>query len=269
MQHATAVLDILHGLIGRSLVSTTVCEGIADVLETVARLAREAAEAGAAAAVAVGEAQRHAENLVEVLGAAGLWEKMDEESKSDKQRASRKNEAKDSDSSEDEKEPWEEHAEWVCIIQKLNGEVLALQQELRGLVITDPALIHAVSPPQKESLFAVVAELLAQARHAVSRSWYAQWVTHESAAPKAFNDLVEASLAFVTSASLWDKIAVPSIDSRILRLAALLDCRLLCTLLREDLFEHVLQLASKDEAPCLEARFAAVTSAMTVGFVSG
>ena len=27
--------------------------------------------------------------------------------------------------------------------------------------------------------------------------WYAQWVTHECTAPMAFNDLVEASLAFV------------------------------------------------------------------------
>ena len=33
MQHATAVLDMLHGLIGRSLVSTTVCEGISDCPE--------------------------------------------------------------------------------------------------------------------------------------------------------------------------------------------------------------------------------------------
>merc|ERR1719456_2136143 len=83
VKHATAVLDMLHGLIGHTEVPASVCDGIADVLDTVARLAREAAEAGAAATVTIGEAQRHAENLVEVLGAAGLWEKIDAESKSD------------------------------------------------------------------------------------------------------------------------------------------------------------------------------------------
>merc|ERR1719478_626281 len=81
MKHAAAVLDTLHGLIGHATVPSSVCDGIADVLDTVSRLAREAAESGAAAAVAVGEAQRYAENLVEVLGAAGLWEKMATEEK--------------------------------------------------------------------------------------------------------------------------------------------------------------------------------------------
>merc|ERR1712216_578635 len=142
--------------------------------------------------------------------------------------------------------------------QKLNGEVLTLQQELRGLVNVDPALIPAVSPAQKDALFAIVAELLGQARHGISRAWYAQWVKDDSKSePSTFPDLVEAALGFVMSASSWEKVAIPSIDARLLRLAALVDSGLLCTMLQEDLFQHALQLASKDEAVSLEARFTA------------
>jgi curved DNA-binding protein CbpA len=273
IKHATAVLDMLHGLIGRMDVPASVCDGMADCLETVARLAREAAEAGAAAATAVGEAQRHAQNLVEVLGAAGLWEKIDAETKSDQdKKAKRKDgdEAPCEESSDEEKEPWEQHAEWVFLLQKLNGEVGTLQQELRGLVSTDPALIQAVNPPQKEALFAIVAELLAHARHAASRAWYAQWLTSGDPAdePATFPDLVETALAFISSASSWERIAVPSIDARLIRLAALVDSVLLCTMMQEDLFQHTLQLASKEDAPLLEARFAAIVQAIKMGFVS-
>lgn len=269
MKHATAFLDMLQGLIGRDVVPISVCEGIAEVLETISRLAREAAESGAAAAVAVGEVQRHAENLVEVLGAAGLWEKIQNKSEDSKKSKDREGkEVKDDDSSEEEKEPWQEHADWVLTLQKINGEVVTLQQELRSLVGQDPALIPVVTPAQKEALFAVVAELLAQARNAVSRAWYTQWITDDSGTvPIAFPELVEAALGFVLSAASWDRIAVPSIDARLLRLAALVDCRLLCLMLRENLFEHSLQLAPKEDVPQLEKRFASAEQAMKIGFV--
>jgi len=270
VSHATAVLDMLHGLLGRTMVPTSVCEGIADVLETVARLAREAAESGAAASTAIGEAQRHAENLVEVLGAAGLWEKADAEEKGERDAKKKRDGAKKEaeDSSDEEKEPWEQHVEWTCLLQKLNGEVLALQQELRSLVSTDPALIHAVTPMQKEALFAVVAEMLAGSRQTISRAWYAQWVEDDSKAiPATFPELVEVAMATVVSASSWDKVAVPSVDARQYRLAALVDSGLLCTMLQEDLFQHAMQLASNDEGPLLKARFAEIAKAMKMGIV--
>jgi hypothetical protein len=274
MQHSSAVLDMLRGLLGRTVVPLSVCDGMHDVLQTVARLAREAAEAGAAASTTIGEAQRHAENLVEVLGAAGLWEENDEEGKEKK---SKKNgggkedgDGACSDDSDDDKEPWEQHVEWISMLQKLNGEVLALQKELRQLVNADPALIAAVTPVQKEALFSIVAELLAQARQSVSRAWYAQWVTDESSSKStSFPELVEVALSCIVSASYWQSVAVPSVDARLLRLAALVDCGLLCAMLQEDLFAHTLQLASKEEVPLLESRFTAIAQAMTVGFASG
>merc|ERR1719181_621206 len=116
---------------GHEIVTAPVCDGIADVLDTVARLTREAAEAGAAASVSVGEAQRHAENLVEILGAAGMWDKMDSEQNSNEKKKEKRSEAKqekDEDSSDEEKEPWQEHVECVDLFQKLNSEVLTLQQ---------------------------------------------------------------------------------------------------------------------------------------------
>jgi len=272
VKHATAVLDMLQGLMGYTVVSPTVCESIADVLETISRLSREAAESGAAAAQCIGEAQRHAENLVEVMGAAGLWESIHNKSEEKEEGKGSKDDkgSRDDDSSEDEKEPWQQHADWVLMLKKLNGEVVTLQQEIRSMVTTDPALISAVTPGQKEALFAVIAELLAQARNAVSRAWYTQWITDDSGAgATAFPDLVEVALAFVVSASSWERIALPSIDARLLRLASLLDCRLLCSMLQENLFQHALQLASKEEVPLLEKRFAAATQAIKVGFLGG
>merc|ERR1712070_1323233 len=185
-----------------------------------------------------------------VLGAAGMWDKMDSEQKAD-QKPGKKSEAKQEkgeDSSDEEKEPWQEHAECVDLYQKLNGEVVALQKELRGLVMEDPALIHAVTPAQKQGLFAVVAELMERARQAVSRAWYDQWVRDDvNTKPQAFSELIEAPLGFVLSASSWDKVAAPCIEARLLRLAALVDSALLCSMLQDDLFNHAIQLAAPED----------------------
>eukprot|EP00427_Karlodinium_veneficum_P015192 CAMPEP_0169141484 /NCGR_PEP_ID=MMETSP1015-20121227/44327_1 /TAXON_ID=342587 /ORGANISM="Karlodinium micrum, Strain CCMP2283" /LENGTH=1261 /DNA_ID=CAMNT_0009207859 /DNA_START=30 /DNA_END=3815 /DNA_ORIENTATION=+ len=284
VKHATALLEAMQGFITHDVMTASVCESVADVLDTVGRLGREAAESAGAAAMAVNEAQRHAENLVEILGAAGLWQKMHSDKKSDqsKGKSHKKDGAKDSDndndddSSETEKEAWELYVERASLMQKLNCEVVQLQQELRTLVNQDPALIPAVSASQKQHLFAVVAELLAQAHKAVSRVWYEQWVaecpsgTQEvSPVTQDFVKLVENSLGFIFSASSWQQVAVPSIEARLVRLAALLDSQLLCTMLQEDVFKHALELAPTDSEQALKARFATVTQAMRVGFAGG
>jgi hypothetical protein len=270
VKHCSAVLDTLHGLLGHEAMAASVCEGIADVIETIARLAREAAESSGTTSMAVSEAQRHAENLVEVLGAAGLWEKNAETKTSQPSaekcgRGTREKEDSDEDSSDGEKEPWERHVEWTSLLQKLNGEVLTLQQELRQLVNQDPALIPAINSAQKEALFAVVVEMLAHARKAVSRTWYSR----ETSAPQDFAKQVEGNLSFIWSASHWGQIAVPSIEARLLRLAALCDSQLLCTILYEDVFQHALQLAPKAEEQILKAQFSAVAQAMRTGYAGG
>jgi len=256
------------------MMTHSVCESVADVLETVGRLGREAAESAGTASMAINEAQRHAENLVEILGAAGLWQKIHSEKKPEQGKKGQKaGDAKDSDNEsekeETEKEAWEQYVERASLMQKLNGEVVQLQQELRTLVNQDPGLILAVSASQKEHLFAVVAELLGQAHKAVSRVWYEQWTTAEPSGKQDFVKLIEISLGFIFSASSWEQVAIPSIEARLIRLAALLDSQLLCTMLQEEVFQHALELAPTEIEKTLQARFAAVTQAMRIGFAGG
>jgi len=271
VHHVAEVMNTMENLVGRQVHSSSVCTGIAEILETVARLAREAAETVAAAAMAVGETQRHAENLLEVLGAAGLWEKMDAEADGKKEGAKKSEGEKppeDDESSDDEdKEPWEQNVELTSLLQSLNTEVLALQQELRDLVSQDPALISAVGPEQKEVLFSIVSELLAQARKRVSRTWYSKCRQH--AGECKFLVAVEKPLEFLAAAASWKQIAVPSLEARLLRLAALVDSQLLCNMLETDLLQHTLGLTEADEEPQLQTRMATLSTKLRMGFRNG
>eukprot|EP00746_Dinoflagellata_sp_MGD_P004099 gnl/MRDRNA2_/MRDRNA2_107930_c0_seq1.p1 gnl/MRDRNA2_/MRDRNA2_107930_c0~~gnl/MRDRNA2_/MRDRNA2_107930_c0_seq1.p1 ORF type:complete len:813 (+),score=221.70 gnl/MRDRNA2_/MRDRNA2_107930_c0_seq1:340-2439(+) len=152
--HSSEIQKLLLNIVGIDSASDTTCTSLADILEKVTNIAREAADAAGAAALTMGEAQRHAENLVEIFGAAGLWDKGADSTEHDEEE---KEQGDNESSSEDEKEPWEHHADWTRLLTKINGDVLMLQKQLRGLVTRNPGLIHAVSPPQKEALFSLVA----------------------------------------------------------------------------------------------------------------
>jgi uncharacterized protein YoxC len=279
IKHTAALVDAMQGFLAHDIMTASVCESVADVLETVGRLGKEAAEVAGSASMAVNEAQRHAENLVEILGAAGLWQRTQSDpeleqsgGKSRKAGDTKGSDHDNDDSSDVEKETWEQYVERVCLMQKLNGEVVLLQQELRNLVNQDPGLIPAVSASQKEHLFTVVAELLAQAHKAVSRVWYEQWTAESPSDMQKEEDfvkLVETSLSFIFSASSWEQVAVPSIEARLIRLAALLDSQLLCTMLQEDVFKHALELAPTKSETLLQQRFAVVTQSMRIGFAGG
>jgi len=242
---------------------------IAGLVDTVAWLAADTAEAVGAAAVAVGDAQQTARNFVDVLQAAGAWSKGKDDGKGDEDEAAEagSKSPRSADEAESAKEPCDERLVRHKLLLRLNTEVLRQQQELRGLVLRSPALIEAVSTGQKGALFEVVAEVLEGARGSVSTAWRNSLISSESG-KEAFVDSVEGALGFVFAAAAWEKLAVPSLEARLLRMASLLDGRLLRQMLSEDLFKHAVALAPDEHgiARKLAKRLDAAANSMQLGF---
>merc|ERR550532_2471931 len=101
-----------------------------------------------------------------------------EEEKAEKEKSEKAAEGGDSDSADTDCEsdgaagkgtPLEHCIANRRLLQKLNREVLALQGELRLLVVANPRLLPEVSVAQKERIFALAAELMQQ-----MRGWAAQ-----------------------------------------------------------------------------------------------
>lgn len=260
-QMRLALADI--GLSGNT--SLRLCLGLADLVATVSRLTGNCAHAVGAAAVVVGDAQRTAQNFIDVLEAAGVWASADvpeeRKDKTDEDPKEKKDDdASDDDSDDEDKEPstpgskrWQRHR----LLVSLNAEVTGMQRELRGMVSKSPSLIEAVSGPQKVELFALAAELVEGARIAARRGASARLSPTASEA-----DAVESALDFIFAASDWEKVAMPSLGARLLRLASLVDGRLLQTMLREELFDPLLAFARASARPQLEKRFNAAAEAI-------
>jgi len=249
----------------------------------VARLTGECADTIGAAVLRVADAQRTAQNFIEVLEAAGAWaagaraaggDSAEGSEKKEQSKDEEKCDSSDSDEEEKPKCPKEHRVEKHRALVRLNREVVSLQQELRDLVSQSPSLLEAVSVGQKSELFALVAELLASAKATVERAWRAALPSALSAASSrpapSFLAAVEAALGFIFAAGAWGELAIPSLDARLLRLASLIDSTLLQSLLWEDLFNHTLALAGgATAAPALAKRLEDAARSMQAGCVPG
>lgn len=251
-------------------VSTSACDATASLVMTLSRLVADTAGCVSSAALAAGDAQQTARNYVEVLGEAEVWAKQEEEK--EREEPTQKEGADDAsdDDSEAEPSPCDKRLKRHRLLRQLNGEVIALQKELRKMVVASPSLIEAVSGPQKREIFGLVAELIegARANVAETRCWQRP-TGHDGSAIGT-----EGALEFVYAAAAWDTLAVPSLDARLLRLASLIDCDLLWSMLHERLLAHTLASAEADGASAvcrerLAVEFRELNFAFRAGLAGG
>eukprot|EP00439_Symbiodinium_sp_Y106_P067771 s1460_g11.t1 len=210
---------------------------MAKTYEGLATLARETADATAAAAVMVGDAQKNAHVLKEIL------DKLQCKAKAKKERSKDEDEeAKDADTSSDE-ESAETTEDRACsnrrLLLKLNTEVLDLQKEMRNLVSSNPALMPEVGVAQKEWIFRLAAELIEQTK------WkFTMLGLHGQHGPSSWDEAMQETLRVLQAAANWDGFATPLFDARILRAAALVDANLLSKMLQD-----VLQVCEDSTPP--------------------
>jgi len=191
------------------------CRSTADTFGCLARLAVEAADSVVAAALAVGEAQLRVDRLCAGLEALAQREPA--------QRCAAEDEDAASDASGDSEVSgasasavsWRDRHR---LLLSLNSEVLQLQRELRGLVAASPALLEPVDVAQKEHIFSLAAEVLDRVEVDVNRAWY----TSGAEGGQCCVEAMRRSLGVVFAAT-GGNVAMPSFESRILRLAGLLD----------------------------------------------
>ncbi|CAE7868698.1 unnamed protein product [Symbiodinium microadriaticum] len=201
---------------------------MAKTYEGLASLARETADATAAAAVMVGDAQKNAHVLKEIL------DKLQCKAKAKKERSNDEDdEAKDADTSSDE-EGAETKEDRACsnrrLLLKLNTEVLDLQKEMRNLISSNPALMPEVGVAQKEWIFRLAAELIEQTK------WkFTMLGLHGQHGPSTWDEAMQETLYLLQAAANWDGFASPLFDARILRVAALVDANLLSKMLQDAL----------------------------------
>lgn len=176
-------------------------------------------------------------------------ERKEREQAEKKEKEDKENEDKDSSADEEEKRetPKQQRMSNRRLLLKLNGELLNLQAEVRGLVAVNPQLLPEVSISDKSGIFALAAELVHQSRRAVSTAWQED-VSANGSSPRELNQsawamATEDALRLVRIAASWDKIASPPFVARVLRAAALLDAELLAKLLRDELLDYCLALA--------------------------
>lgn len=277
--------DAINGLAEVGMPSRSACEAVAELIDTVVRFVGCTAEAVGTTAFAVGDAQTTARNFIEVLEAAGVWANgMAQPEEEEEERQAKRNDETDKDNEESgsngDRENGGEGKPWSCrvdrhrLLLQVNSDVLSLQQELRLVVSRSPSLIDAISGGQKHDLFALVAEVLESALAAVSRARRSLRVFPGDADSIPFLAAVEGALDFVFAAAAWGKVAAPSLEARLLRLASLLDCRLLREMLWEDLFRHVVTAVrgcagGAAAASDLEKRFSAASVEIQVGLAGG
>lgn len=261
VERASEMTEAISGVVSLETVSSSTFEAMTDILGTLARLSGDAADATVTTAVTVGEVRQHARHLAEALEAfgAGRGKNVEEEEEEDSEK-----EGEDSDK-EDSTTPEQDRLARRMLLRKLNDSVASLQGELRGFALKNPSLLPAVSQEQKGLIFALLAEIMESAKEAVSRAWYSSASVEEekgeAAGRRTFEAAVETEFGFAFAAAEWERLAVPSLEGRLLRLSALVDSETVRGMLRI-LFDHVLQLAEGDSVLALGKRLRAVDAAL-------
>lgn len=222
---------------------------LASTLKSLAALARDAADASAASAVVVGDAQRHAQALKSMLDKLKQDEEESEEKKGENGEDDEDKETADSSGDEAEETPQDRAVSNRRLLQKLNGEVLELQHEMRGLVDRNPSLLPEVGVAQKDRVFVLVREITQQIH------WKISMLGLGDVGPRCWKEAMDEALGLVRAAADWDSLASPPFEARMLRAAALIDSRLLTELLH-DFLQRCMANCSSDEpnSACLETK---------------
>jgi len=227
LQQSKALADTLRSVSAASELSNLACRTMASTYKGLAGLARDTADASAAAAVMVGDAQQHAQTLKDHLDKLKSKEKEDEEEKETKDGTEDKETADASDEERDET-PEDRATSNRRLLLKLNGEVLDLQKEMRGLILTNPSLMPEVDIKQKERVFCLVHDLLEEIK------WTFNMLgLHGQCGPTNWDEAMKDTLDMLRAAAAWDTFASPSLAGRILRVAALVDGSMLAKMLEE------------------------------------
>lgn len=248
------IVDLLMTVVDASM-SDCACQTLASTLSTVAACAHEAADVAASTAVAVGDVQRYSQSLAEMMDWRGV-EKEPAEEKNEADDQTRKDglDAGADDHAQNKEIPFQQQAGKRRLLQKLNREILGLQQEMRSLMSSNPRLLPEVGVAQKELLFSLVTELVGQARRLLSRAW--------RTSNSALGLVTEKVFHIVKTAGDWERLASPPFESRLLRVAALVDSALLAGILHE-LLEYCTALAPDGKVNgSMEARFSAAVVAL-------
>jgi len=230
------------------------------------KLALACAESLSSAALRIADARQSATSFIQALQTAGAWEEEEEDDEEDEDEDEDEEQAKrdaeeESDSDEKEKEDGDKKGgdnsdsdkegrepETITsrlrrhrMFKQLNREVVNMQTELRELVTHQPSHLDPVSERQKASLFALAMEVASNVHKSVLNSWR-EYRFSSDVEDEALHSKILDDFSVVAAAGAWHQIAVPSIDARLLRMAALVDSQLLHSLLLEDLVEKALLL---------------------------
>lgn len=214
--------------------SSFACRRLATTFTCLAALARDTADASAAAAVVLGDAQQHAASLKVMLDK--LKHKEEEKEEGEKDEKEDKDAGDESSDEEHQETPQERASTNRRLLQKLNSEVLDLQKEMRTLVSGNPSLLPEVSVKQKERLFVLAREFIQQSKWRVSMLGL-----QGKRGPADWSEAMQETLQLVKAAASWDGLAAPCFEARVLRAAALVDAGLLQSML-EELFQQCLAL---------------------------
>lgn len=231
LQQSQALADTLRSVSKATELSNFACRTMASTYRGLAGLARDTADASAAAAVMVGDAQQHAQTLKGHLDKLKDKAKDEEEEEKEKETKDGTEDKETADASDESNEtPEDQAASNRRLLLKLNGEVLELQREMRNLILTNPSLMPEVDIKQKERVFCLVHDLLEEIK------WTFNMLgLHGGNGPATWDEAMKDTLNMLRAAADWDTFASPSLAGRILRVAALLDGNMLAKMLKETL----------------------------------
>uniref|UniRef100_A0A7S0H8W5 J domain-containing protein n=1 Tax=Amorphochlora amoebiformis TaxID=1561963 RepID=A0A7S0H8W5_9EUKA len=144
-------------------------------------------------------------------------------------------------------------------LNQLNSEILEIQNKIKIIVTSRPQTIPEVSLIQKNRLFGLVAEFVARVMGSVSQAWLDARMD-QSKAPKWVETVIEILDFFQEGIS--PELAVPrSIQSRLIRQAALVDVDALVNIIGNQFQTHVMtfkpKVISEEEEKSLAAKFKA------------
>lgn len=229
LQQSQALADTLQSVSKATELSNFACRTMASTYRGLAGLARDTADASAAAAVMVGDAQQHAQTLKGHLDKLKGKAKDEEEKENEKETKDGTEDKETADASDESNEtPEDQAASNRRLLLKLNGEVLELQKEMRSLVLTNPSLMPEVDIKQKERVFCLVHDLLEEIK------WTFNMLgLHGENGPASWDEAMKDTLNMLRAAADWDTFASPSLAGRILRVAALVDGNMLAKMLKE------------------------------------
>lgn len=251
LEQAVIVADTMQTVATAGEMSHFAHLALAGTLRSLANCARDTADAAAAAAVIVGDAQGHAQALKDMLDKIKQTDCADEDlKKADKDQTADKNEDADTDEGSDNEAsdtPHERVTSNRTLLQKLNGEVLDLQKEMRSLVVGNPSLLPEVDSVQKEWIFALVDEIAQQLCRCVKMLGLGI-----VDGPRDWDEAMKHVLALVNAAADWEGFASPPFEARVLRVAALVDSTLLQRMLRAEVLDYCLALAPDDAVTSTE-----------------